>query len=139
MAVIGTYAVVLAIVGAGAGTGNAERAAPASATAPLALSAGETVGALSAVSIGLEAEGRFIEESGAKPDQAKGDAAPGRKLKVRTRTEFYDRVLAIDGEGRPIRSARLIVQATSALGGEIRPRTASIRPQRRAPDRPAAG
>jgi hypothetical protein len=76
----------------------------------------------------LKAEGKFLE---AVPGGAAEKAArpKPRLLKVETRTEFAERVVAIDPAGRATRAARWVLQSASALNGEIRTRATAIRPE----------
>src|SRR5262249_22602187 len=92
------------------------------------------VGESARVVVALRAEGKFLEE--AAPSQAQGAAEKekaepprARKIKVETRTEFAERVLAADAEGRAQRVARWVFRGSSALSGELRPRATAIRPE----------
>jgi hypothetical protein len=97
---------------------------------PVALRTTARVGESARVVVALRAEGKFLEEvpQGAG---AAGKAEPPRvrKIKVETRTEFAERVLAADAGGRADRVARWVFQASSALNGEIRTRATAIRPE----------
>jgi hypothetical protein len=66
-----------------------------------------------------------VSEKGELP----GPKPKPRLLKVETRTEFAERVVAIDAAGRASRVARWVLQAASALNGEIRTRATAIRPE----------
>lgn len=117
MAGLGVCAVGIAILGMGADEG------------PVALREASRVGAAARVVVALKAEGQFLEGVPTKvPEKAAPPPRP-RALKVETRTEFAERVLAIDARGRANRAARWVFQASSALNGEIRTRATAIRPE----------
>jgi hypothetical protein len=92
-----------------------------------ALRATARVGESVRVVVTLRAEGKFLEEAA---QGAAEKAAPPqvRKIKVETRTEFAERVLAA-AEGRAEWVARWVFQASSALNGEIRTWATAIRPE----------
>ncbi len=117
MAGLGWCALGLAILGMGDG-----------AQGPVALRPAARVGDSARVVITLEAEGTFLE---AVPPGGteKAESPRPRRLKVQTRTEFAERVMVLDAEGRPTRVARWVIQAAAALNGEIRTRATAIRPE----------
>jgi hypothetical protein len=119
MACVAHWALALAILGLGPG---------AAAQEAVALRAAARVGESARVVVALRAEGKFLEEVA---QGAAENAQPPRvrKIKVETRTEFAERVLAADAEGRIERAARWVFQASSALNGEIRTRATAIRPE----------
>jgi hypothetical protein len=98
------------------------------APGPVSLGAAARVGESARTVVTLRAEGTFLEEV---PQGGSEKAQPPRprRLKVETRTEFSERVLAIDAGGRAQRVARWVSQAASALNGEIRTRATAIRPE----------
>jgi hypothetical protein len=95
---------------------------------PAALRATARVGESARVVVTLRAEGKFLEEAPQRADQ-KAEPPRSRRIKVETRTEFAERTLAADAEGRAERAARWVYQASSALNGEIRTRATAIRPE----------
>jgi hypothetical protein len=80
------------------------------------------------VIIALQAEGTFLEAVPQGPTE-KAESPRPRRLKVQTRTEFAERIMALDAEGRAVRAARWVIQASAALNGEIRTRATAIRPE----------
>ena len=117
MAGLGGYAWIFAMLGVGA-----------DAPGPVALPGKGRVGESARVVVALKAQGQFIE--GVTPGVSeKAERPRPRLLKVETRTEFAERVLAIDPAGRPSRAVRRVFQASSALNGEIRTRATAIRPE----------
>jgi hypothetical protein len=96
------------------------------------------VGSATRVVVTLKAEGKFFEgvpasASGgggaAEKEKEKAEPPRARVLKVETRTEFAERVLACDPAGRAVGTARWVVQAAAAINGEIRTRATAIRPE----------
>lgn len=82
------------------------------------------VGDTSHVIVELKAAGLY------RPNSAPG--APEAKplqLKVETRFDFLERVLAVGDRGEAMRVVRRVNQAASAINGEIRPSASSIRPE----------
>lgn len=79
--------------------------------------------------VSMKAEGLY------RPGPPPGSTAPTSEkaarpltLKVETRFAFDERVLAVAEDGSTRRAARRVVQAASAINGEIRPLSATIRP-----------
>src|SRR5262249_43683927 len=95
---------------------------------PVTLRKAAQVGESARVVITLRAEGKFLE-GGPQGAEEKTEPPKPRKIKGETRTEFVERVLATDPQGRVERVARWVVQASSALNGEIRTRATAIRPE----------
>jgi hypothetical protein len=95
---------------------------------PVALRAAARAGEAARVVVALRAEGKFLEEAAPAAGE-KAEPPRVRKIKVETRTEFAERVLAASAEGRAERVARWVFQASSALNGEIRTRATAIRPE----------
>jgi hypothetical protein len=83
-------------------------------------------GASTRVLMALKAEGTFIP--GSPPGAAKPKAAKPLALRVETRLDFGERVIKI-ADDRARRTARRVVQAASAINGEIRPAAAVLRSQ----------
>lgn len=123
MAGFGCYVIGFALLGVDGGA----RAPTATTAAPVSLREASRVGASSRVVVALKAEGKFLEAVPVRVPEKAGSPRP-RLLKVETRTEFAERVLAIDASGRATRGARRVLQATSALDGEIRARATALRP-----------
>ncbi len=115
---LGWCTIGCAILGMGAADG---------AQGPVALRLAARVGDSARVVIALQAEGTFRE---AVPQAGAEKAEPPRprRLKVQTRTEFAERIVGLDAEGRPARVARWVSEAAAALNGEIRTRATAIRP-----------
>ena len=112
------------VVGFGAlmmGTGAVGSATPAT------LRESARVGDSTQVLITLEADGHYRPA----PPSGTPKAEPGKRmaLKVETRLDFAERVVNVDAEGRARRVARWVVQAASAINGEIRPTGAVLRPE----------
>jgi hypothetical protein len=143
MAILGCGAIALAILGIGAGSeakAGGEPSPSSTPTGPVTWRASARVGESAQVVIALQAEGQFLEEVAPAPGASEKDQEKDRgkaerpkpkprRLKVQTRTEFADRVVAIDARGRASRSARRVVQASSAINGEVRTRATAIRPE----------
>jgi hypothetical protein len=119
MAGLGWCAIGLAILGLWGGDGVEE---------PVALRPAARIGDSGRVVVALEAEGTFRE---ALPQGGTEKAEPPRprRLKVQTRTEFAERIVTLDADGRPARVARWVTQAAAALNGEIRTRATATRPE----------
>lgn len=76
------------------------------------------------VTVELKAEGTF------RPATPPGAAeAKPMALRVATRLEFAERVVAVGAGGVPIRSARSVAQASATIGGDARPTSNAIRPE----------
>jgi hypothetical protein len=88
------------------------------------------VGESTKLLVGLKAEGLY--RPGPPPGAPKSEPIKPLKLKVETRLEFIERVLATrpEGErGRASRVVRKVSQAAAAINGEIRPTAAVLRPE----------
>jgi hypothetical protein len=118
--------------------------------AAVALRERASVGRSTQVSVGLKAHGLFRP---GPPIDAKSDQVKMPKplaLEIQTRLIFHERVIEVDGEsaraseattegtrpavdalpvGTPIKAVRHVVQAASAINGEIRPTSATLRPE----------
>ena len=100
-----------------------------------AMSAGEAlelrersrVGDTSRVVVLLKAEGLY--RPGLSPGGKVGDTPKPLALKVETRLDFVERVVKVDDRGRPARAVRQVLQAASAINGEVRPMAAVLRPE----------
>jgi hypothetical protein len=82
----------------------------------------------------MKAEGQYRPApppgtgTGKDAERDKGETPKPLALKVETRLEFFERVVKLDAEKRPVRSVRRVVQAASAVNVEARPMTATLRP-----------
>lgn len=92
------------------------------------------VGATTRVLITLKADGLYrpgpppaASNSGAAA--AKADAAKPLALKVETRLEFVERVVGLGPGERARRAVRKVVQAASAINGDVRPSASALRPE----------
>ncbi|MDR3634248.1 MAG: hypothetical protein P4L84_10605 [Isosphaeraceae bacterium] len=120
MAKIRCCAIVLGVLAAGrAGLGGAE---------PVALRerVPEKAGATRVV-VTLKAEGLFLPNTPTGEKEVK--AAKPLTLKVETRLDFAERVVATDAAGQPRRAVRWVNQAAAAINGEVRPSAAVVRPE----------
>jgi hypothetical protein len=82
------------------------------------------VGDTAHVVIELKANGLY------RPNSAPGaPEAKALQLKVETRFDFFERVLAVGDRGEAARVVRRVNQAASAINGEIRGSASSIRPE----------
>ncbi|SIO42736.1 hypothetical protein SAMN05444166_4627 [Singulisphaera sp. GP187] len=102
----------------------------AAAVETVTLSDSARVGDSTQVLILLKAEGLY--RPAPPPGTAKPEPVKPLKLKVETRLEFVERVLATDTQGKPGRATRVVrkvSQAASAINGEIRPTAAVLRPE----------
>jgi hypothetical protein len=113
MAVLGGSLIALVLLGAG----------PEPA---VALREAARVGASTRNLVALKAEGLYrpAPAPGESPEKAPKPLA----LKVETRLDFEERVLALDPAGAADRVVRRVVQAASAINGEVRPMGAVLRP-----------
>ena len=118
-------AVVTALVGLASGwaTGGDE----------VSLVPAERVGDSSKVSIELKAEGKYLPGLPASETE-KGIAAPATPvkalaLKVELQLEFSDKVLETAKTGQATRSARRVQRAGTAINGDLRPTSATVRPE----------
>ena len=98
----------------------------ASGAGPVTLREVPRVGETTRASVSLKAEGLYRPAS--PPGSAAKDGPKPLALKVETRLEFVERVLAVDAGGRPSRSGRRVLRAGSAVNGGIRPQAATLRP-----------
>ncbi len=81
-------------------------------------------GDLTRVTVDLQADGTF------RPATPPGDPeAKAMALKVGTRLEFADRVIAVGAGGVPTRSVRGVTKASATIGGDARPSTSDLRPE----------
>jgi hypothetical protein len=113
--------VALVLLGAGVSVLGAEEKV---ALRPLA-KGGETA----RVRVALKAEGLY--RPGPPPGAAAKKAEPAKPLalRVETRLDFVERVVKVDERGRVERAVRRVVQAASAINGEVRPAAAVLRPE----------
>lgn len=84
-------------------------------------------GTTTQVLITLKAEGLY--RPAPAPGARKDEQPKALNLRVETRLSFAERVLKTDPKGRVTRAARSVVQAASAINGEIRPMGAVLRPE----------
>ena len=83
----------------------------------------------------LKAEGQYRPggaekaSGGREPPVSVKDRPKPLSLKVATRLDAYERVLAAGPDGAARRAARWVVEASSAVGGEVRPLSARLRPE----------
>lgn len=80
------------------------------------------------VRIALKAEGQY-QPAPPPGASAKAEKPKPLSLKVETRLDFAERVVKVDEDGRASRAVRRVVQAASAINGEIRPTGAVLRPE----------
>lgn len=80
------------------------------------------------VRVAMKAEGLYRP---GPPPGAAAKAEPARPLalRVETRLEFVERAVKVDERGRVERAVRRVVQAASAINGEVRPAAAVLRPE----------
>ena len=91
---------------------------------PVALVAAARPGDTSRVTVALQADGTFRPATPPGAPEAKSMA-----LRVATRLEFNERVIAVGAGGIPARTVRSVGKATATIGGEARPSTAELRPE----------
>lgn len=91
---------------------------------PVRLVEGLKPGDRSAVVATLRAEGTFRPATAPGAPEAKPMA-----LKVATRLEFAERILAVGAKGEATRSVRNVGRATATIGGEARPTNNTLRPE----------
>jgi hypothetical protein len=115
MAVIVCCGMVLALSGAG---GDESSSA-------VVLTEAAQEGAATRVVVALKAEGIFRPST--PPGVVKPDPPKPLALKVETRLDFGERLVRVDAAGRAVRAVRKVVQAASAINGEIRPTGAVLR------------
>lgn len=94
---------------------------------PLTLRESTPAGTATQVLITLEAEGLY--KPAPAPAATKGELPKPLNLRVETRLAFAERVLTVGAKGRVTRAARSVLQAASAINGEIRPMGAVLRPE----------
>jgi hypothetical protein len=85
------------------------------------------VGETSRVVATLQAQGLY--RPAPAPGPGAKEAPKALALKVETRLDQVERVVRVDGRGRPVRGVRRVVQAASAVNGEVRPMAAMLRPE----------
>jgi hypothetical protein len=74
-------------------------------------------------------EGKGLYRPPQSPGTDTSDPPKPLALKVETRLEFLERALDRDGDQGPARVVRRVLEAGSAINGEIRPTTAALRPE----------
>ncbi len=79
------------------------------------------------VLVTLKAEGLY--QPAPAPGLAKDEPVKPLALKVETRFDFGERVIKLDDKGQARRAVRRVVQAASAINGEIRAAGAVLRPE----------
>ncbi|WP_422927649.1 hypothetical protein [Singulisphaera sp. PoT] len=79
------------------------------------------------VNITLKAEGTY--QPGPPPGSTKAEPTKPLALRVETRLDFGERVVKADPDGRARRSLRRVVQAATAINGQIRPSSSALRPE----------
>lgn len=119
MAVIRGYAIGMVALSLAAG-------AWARAEGPITLKEVVTAGATTRSTLALKAKGLY--RPAPTPGAAATETPKPLDLKVETKLEFSERVLTLDAQGRPSRTARRVLRAGSALNGQIRPQAATLRP-----------
>ncbi|WZO98655.1 hypothetical protein EP7_000235 [Isosphaeraceae bacterium EP7] len=120
MAIPRTYAIVaLALAG--------QISAPGQALKADELRERAKAGRTTRVSISLKAEGEWTP---GQPPGSKAEAPPKpMALKVETSLEYAEKLLSVDDNGVPSRSARRIGRAAVAVNGEVRPFALALRPE----------
>ena len=118
MGAVKTYA-----IGIGAVAVALVVAAAASAAAPVELRESARVKPTTRVTVNLKAEGKY------NPAGSPGTTQPAKPLALRVESElvFIERVMATDQAGRGGRSVRRVTRAASAVNGEVRSRSESLR------------
>jgi len=91
---------------------------------PLSLVEAARPGDATRVTVELKAEGTFRPATPPGTPEAKPMA-----LKVATRLEYVDRVVAVGAGSVPTRSVRNVARAAASIGGEARPTTPELRPE----------
>lgn len=91
---------------------------------PVPLAVASRPGDRSSVVATLRAEGTFRPATAPGAPEAKPMA-----LKVDTRLEFAERVVAVDAASVPTRSVRNVARASATIGGEAKPATSTLRPE----------
>lgn len=101
------------------------------ADAPAILHPTERVGEASSVVVELKGEGLFRAGPEAKDTaSAKKEVGPkARAIKVETRLEFAEKVLAVAKDGAAVKTIRRVERAGAAINGEVRATSAAIRPE----------
>jgi hypothetical protein len=99
----------------------------ARAAGPVRLREAARPGETTRATVTLKAEGLY--RPAAAPGGGQNEAPKPLKLRVETRLEFVERVLKVDGQAWPERTARRVVRAGSAINGEVRPSSAALRPE----------
>jgi hypothetical protein len=97
------------------------------AAPPVVLRETDRVGETSRVSVTLKAEGLYRPGPPPGTTPTKSEPIKPLALKVETRLEFAERVVKVDAEGRARRTVRWVVDAASAINGEVRPTAAVVR------------
>jgi hypothetical protein len=100
---------------------------PAGPAETAVLSESAEVGETTRVLITLAAEGLYRPSP--PPSEAKAEPLKPLALRVKTRLDYAERVVAVDPEGKARRALRWVVQAASAINGEIRPQASALRPE----------
>ena len=94
---------------------------------PVTIKESTPAGSTTQVLITLKAEGLY--QPAPAPSAGKAEAPKALNLRVETRLAFAERVLKVGPRGRVTHSVRSVVQAASAINGEIRPMAAVLRPE----------
>lgn len=84
-------------------------------------------GATTHVKVELKAQGLYLAAAAA--GAGKAESPKPLALKVEAELDFMERVLKADDEGHPSRVVRRVLRAGSAINGEIRPASSSLRPE----------
>ena len=100
---------------------------PAGPAEAVALRESAEVGQTTRVLVTLSAEGLYRPSP--PPSQGKAESIKPLAIRVKTRLDFAERVLAVNPEGEARRTLRRVVQAASAINGEIRPQASALRPE----------
>ena len=99
------------------------------ADGPAVLHPSERVGEATSVVVELKGEGLFRAGPEVKDSASKEDGAKARAIKVETRLEFVEKVLAVAKDGSPTKVVRRVERAGAAINGEVRATSAAIRPE----------
>ena len=100
---------------------------PAGPAVAVALRESAEVGQTTRALVTLSAEGLYRPSP--PPSQGKAESIKPLAIRVKTRLDFAERVLAVNPEGEAQRTLRRVVQAASAINGEIRPQASALRPE----------
>ncbi len=103
------------------------REPPAGPAEAVVLRESAKVGDTTRVLVTLSAEGLYRPSP--PPSETEVEPLKPLAIRVKTRLDFAERVVAINPEGEARRALRKVVQAASAINGEIRPQVSALRPE----------